>query len=237
MLEPDSTTAENVPLLSSEAPTPNYEGVDDDSEEHGNAGEHQLGGVESHGENSAEVTKSAGPTVTCRVCQAIIPIDGKTRQHVVKCEQCNEATPIKAAPPGKKYVRCPCNCLLLCKASSNRIACPRANCKRVITLGSSPIGTAVRSKILFVAYGNIERCFFSSSVGARFARSRATVFVILSIVSLLFGIGLTLGTLHVASSSPILYILWVVVYVISALLFLRFLYYFTLKTSQILGPL
>lgn len=77
MLEPDSTTAENVPLLSSEAPTPNYEGVDDDSEEHGNAGEHQLGGVESHGENSAEVTKSAGPTVTCRVCQAIIPIDGK----------------------------------------------------------------------------------------------------------------------------------------------------------------
>lgn len=49
------------------------------------------------------------------------------------------------------------------------------------------------SKILFVAYGNIERCFFSSSVGARFARSRATVFVILSIVSLLFGIGLTVS--------------------------------------------
>lgn len=32
------------------------------------------------------------PMVTCRVCQAMIDISGKRDQHVVKCNQCNEAT-------------------------------------------------------------------------------------------------------------------------------------------------
>ena len=55
----------------------------------------------------------------------------------MKCTSCGEATPIRNAPPGRKYVRCPCNCLLICKNTSVRIACPRPNCRRVISLAPS----------------------------------------------------------------------------------------------------
>ena len=77
------------------------------------------------------------PMVSCKVCQSMVNIEGKTHDHIIKCTVCNEATPINAAPPGKKYVRCPCNCLLICKGTSQRIKCARPSCKLVTQLGSS----------------------------------------------------------------------------------------------------
>ena len=35
--------------------------------------------------------------------------------------------PIADPPPSKKYVRCPCNCLLTCSSTASRVICPRPN--------------------------------------------------------------------------------------------------------------
>ena len=89
--------------------------------------------------SGSNVTVSSDiPVINCRVCHALLHVEGRLHLHVIKCHACGEATPIRPAPPMKKYVRCPCNCLLICKITSQRIICPRVNCKRVISLMPVP---------------------------------------------------------------------------------------------------
>lgn len=264
---------EHSPLLSSERSviTPNYEGIESQGtetvisdepdeyvsheEEHHTVPQIQQTVSHASGE-SGDTSRHFGPTVICRVCSAIIVIEGKTGQHVVKCNQCNEATPIRAAPPGKKYVRCPCNCLLLCKASSNRIACPRLNCKRVITLGgSAPVGTAVRAptgtcrvlcahcqeifmfNTLNVTVAKCPHCQKISSVGRDYARNRAIFFIVCSLLFLIAALGLMIGTWHSAKSAPFIYFAWLFVIAIALFFFFRFAYFVKLKTSTVISPL
>lgn len=87
---------------------------------------------------SGDAGGGAGQTmfVQCRVCQGIIHVASNNQSRVIKCTSCNEATPIAAPPPGKKYVRCPCNCLLTCSENASRVVCPRVNCKRTIGVGT-----------------------------------------------------------------------------------------------------
>ncbi|XP_076321270.1 type 2 phosphatidylinositol 4,5-bisphosphate 4-phosphatase-like isoform X2 [Tachypleus tridentatus] len=161
------------------------------------------------------------PMIPCKVCHTMINIQGKLNDFVVKCSSCNEATPIKNAPPGKKYVRCVCNCLLICKAESQKIICPRLNCRRITNMKTHTVSQPAtcipgmcriscghcHKTFLFNTLSNgLARCCFCrkvSSVGKEFARRRGFMYLTLAIVFLIISLGLTIGTYNIPSTSGI----------------------------------
>ncbi|CAC5396449.1 TMEM55 [Mytilus coruscus] len=193
------------------------------------------------------------PMINCKVCQALINIEGKTNQHVIKCTVCNEATPIKAAPPGKQYVRCPCNCLLICRSGAAKIACPRQQCKRIIHLGNPVPMVTVRApgsarfvcayctQVFVFNQGSalLARCPYCrrvSTAGNSSVRVRAWIYLIAGLIFLGAGIGVTVGTYELASETGGIYVAWIGAFISGVLFLIRAGYLFSIRMSEYAPP-
>lgn len=196
---------------------------------------------------------SSTPVISCRVCQSAISVEGKTHQHVVKCSICNEATPIKNAPVGKKYVRCPCNCLLICKVTSQKIACPRPYCKRIINLGpvhidrdspepQQPVGIRVicghcSNTFLWTEFSDrtlarCPHCRKVSSIGRHYPRRWSLLCFLLFVVVAASTAGLMAGTWRSAQKSGGIYVCWALFLLVALATLARTIYWRCLKISN-----
>ncbi|XP_033025508.1 type 1 phosphatidylinositol 4,5-bisphosphate 4-phosphatase [Lacerta agilis] len=200
----------------------------------------------------ASPESGSAPMITCRVCQSPINVEGKMHQHVVKCSVCNEATPIKNAPPGKKYVRCPCNCLLICKVTSQRIACPRIYCKRIINLGPvhpgplspepQPVGVRVncghcKNNFLWTEFtdrtlARCPHCRKVSSIGRRYPRKRCFCCFLLGVLMAVTATGLAFGTWKQARIYGGIYASWALVILLALVCLGRATYWACMRVSH-----
>ncbi|XP_065187440.1 type 2 phosphatidylinositol 4,5-bisphosphate 4-phosphatase-like [Sycon ciliatum] len=145
--------------------------------------------------------------VACQVCRTNLTFADRSGLRVVTCSRCQEATPVGAPPAGKKYVRCTCNCLLTCSTTARQIICPRANCKRTVSVGGGTSTDRVTCRncnvtTRWTARGyssrRCSRCHSLMPISEemmKFARGRAILFIILGLVCTLLAIGVLVATI------------------------------------------
>ncbi|KAG7324677.1 hypothetical protein KOW79_012693 [Hemibagrus wyckioides] len=163
-------------------------------------------------------------SLCCGVCGAQIALNANRSQYIVKCGVCQEATPLRSPPAGKRFVRCQCHCLLICNISSQRVACPRPQCKRVMELtGSSSVvvqGYGTRAicghcsqTFLGPRSGEKQRvrcphCREVSFIGQDYPMKRCVYFSLLAVFFAVIAGGLIAATVKEARDYNAVYALW-----------------------------
>ncbi|RDD43085.1 Type 2 phosphatidylinositol 4,5-bisphosphate 4-phosphatase [Trichoplax sp. H2] len=199
-------------------------------------------------------TKEGERTVlVCKVCQHLIDISTRRDQHAVKCEKCNELSPVKDPPEGKKYIRCVCNCLLICNKDAARVRCPRSNCNYVTTVNaaSAPIFTLSRGIPIVLSgirysCGHCQHEFFFnrtnvsvrcshcqriSSPGPQYAKRRASVYISVGVLFIVIGIILIVSTYFAASQYGGYYTIYIGAFIVGLLNILRGMFFACMKVS------
>lgn len=236
-------------------------GTEQDESEPTEKGASSLYGATSSRKAIGDKPTSLTNLLRCQACQTLIDISKKCDRSVVRCNQCHEATSINGrAPPGQKYVRCPCKCLLICHEAAVKIACPRPGCRRIISLlpkysfqtpNAVPIFTCAYcyNQFLFdIPKHSLNSCAYArcpdndckrvSSIGCpKYGRKWAIIFLILSIVFTGIGIGVICATTTQIDESTqgAIYVAYVGLFLIAFMSFIRSLYYWTMKVSLIQG--
>ncbi|XP_069601613.1 type II phosphatidylinositol 4,5-bisphosphate 4-phosphatase-like [Ranitomeya imitator] len=177
------------------------------------------------------------PVNNCRLCQSLINLDGKLHLHVVKGTVCNEATPIKTPPSGKKYVQCLCNCLLICK---DTLLIPEEQLAQP-ALPVQPEGTRVICghcgntflwmDLKFNTLAKCPHCKRISSVGSALPRRRCCAYITMGMICIFIGVGLTIGTQDFARLFHATYVSWAVAYLLGLVCLDRACYWGAIRVS------
>ncbi|KAI3388706.1 hypothetical protein SNEBB_011048 [Seison nebaliae] len=186
--------------------------------------------------------------IVCRICGQHINIGYDDNGYVIRCEKCKEATPIRDAPPGKKYARCKCNCLLICRNTSKKVQCPRQNCRRINEVSSPETKGVQQSYHTVLCYHChvlvtlptstkicCPKCKKVSILSEHNTKKKALIFLIFSVILLLIGIGLTIGTYQFVEKEQSLYFIWSGVYLASFVCFICAIIFFLMKRSMIMN--
>lgn len=197
---------------------------------------------------------SINGTIECAVCQRTVELAGRRHQYVVKCHSCQEAMPIRKAPPGKKYVRCspPCNCLMICRQNSTKIKCPRENCQRTLQLDRPEprnlflqqaipgirrveCGHCYECFLWNVEYNMFSRCPHChrySSINKQHKQRKSLKFIILGILLMAIAIAVTVTTLKQLNFKVWFIAIYVGLFAIAAVLLGRGVFLLTMKESR-----
>lgn len=194
------------------------------------------------------------PGIKCMVCSNYIDITRREKQYAIKCHQCLELTPLRKPSSDKKqYIRCVCNCLLLCQMDEKKVICPKPQCLKVLEIRAPtredryPLHAIGTVQVICAFCGNVflyntyehklascPHCMTRSSVQKAYIHNRAMGFIIAAICQFIISVSLTVETIHLTGRYPGIISFYVFLFSATVLFLLGAINYLMMKVSKII---